>query len=279
MCPFVRDGQLQGIIIGGNFTGIGSQEAQAAVLFDPASGAITPLPGLSGSVNSVYCDSASGTVYFGGSFSGGNSTNALAWTDNWTNLPFAGFNGPVSAIAPLSNGHVVFGGSFTGIGKTTTPRTPDAQTVNVGSANISSGPNTTTLQAYSDPRNIICRENGQTGDGWLLQDGAGGFWRADFGFFYNPTKLRLLNSQYPNRGVKTFRLTAFPGGGIMNLTYFDQDGPQSCISECPLMQANQSYQDFYFVNTVGMNGWQIDITQWYGDGAGLAGIELFQDGA
>lgn len=278
MCPFVRDGKLEGIVVGGNFTGVGQQQAQAAILFDPNSGAITPLPGLNGAVNSVYCDSEGGTVYFGGSFSGGNSTNAIAWTDNWTNLPFNGFNGPVTSIARLSNGHFVFGGSFTGIGNLTAPTTPNAQSVNVGSANISAGPNTSTHQTYSDPRNVICKTNGEGGNGWLLQDNAPGFWRADFGFYYNPTKLRLLNSQLPGYGVKTWRLTSFPSNGIMNLTYFNTSGQQYCTADCPLMQGNSSYQDFYFINTVGMDGWRIDVSDWYGNGGGLDGIELFQNG-
>ena len=278
MCPFVRNGKLQGIVMGGNFTSVAQQQAQAAILFDPSTGAITPLPGISGSVNSVYCDNNAGTVYFGGSFTGGNSTNAIAWTDNWTKLPFNGFNGPVSAISSLSNGHVVFGGSFTGIGNLTAPTTPNAQAVNVGSANISAGPNTTTHQSYSDPRNAICRTSGQGGSGWLLQDNVPGFWRADFGFYYNPTKLQLLNSQLPGYGVKTWRFTAFPSNGIMNFTYFDGSGQHFCDSQCPLLQGNTSYQDFYFVNSVGMNGWRIDVSDWYGNGGGLDGIELFQNG-
>jgi hypothetical protein len=37
------------------------------------------------------------------------------------------------------------------------------------------------------------------------------------------------------------------------------------------------YQDFHFVNVIGMNGFQIDISAWYGSGGGLDGIELFEN--
>ncbi|KAA8570413.1 hypothetical protein EYC84_002701 [Monilinia fructicola] len=66
----------------------------------------------------------------------------------------------------------------------------------------------------------------------------------------------------------------------MNFTYIDPatGANASCTSECPL-SSNTSipYQDFHFVNSVGMDAFQIDISAWYGSGGGLNGIELFQD--
>ncbi|KAG9896744.1 nucleotide-diphospho-sugar transferase, partial [Aureobasidium melanogenum] len=64
----------------------------------------------------------------------------------------------------------------------------------------------------------------------------------------------------------------------MNFTYTDESGNlASCTANCPLPQGNTSYQDFHFVNSVGMNDFRIDISAWYGAGGGLSGIELFQD--
>ncbi|KAI9669416.1 MAG: hypothetical protein M1831_000452 [Alyxoria varia] len=274
MCPFISNGEFQGIVVAGNFTSVGGKRAQAAVLYNPPSGEVTPLPGLTGQVSTVYCDD--GVVYFGGSFTGGNSTNAIIWTNGWTNLPFAGFNGPVSSITKLPNGHVVFGGSFTGIGDTTAPKTPNAQVVNIGSANITASPNTTG-GANSDPKNIVCRTPDGDGDDWLGQDDIGASWQARFGFGFTPTKLRLLNAQTDGYGVRTFRFTAYPIDGIMNFTYYDDSGSHQCTSECPLQINNGSYQDFYFVNSVGMNEFHLDISDWYENGPGLGGIELLQD--
>lgn len=100
------------------------------------------------------------------------------------------------------------------------------------------------------------------------------------GFGYEPTKLRVYNTVGDERGTKTFRLTARPLNGIMNLTYTDPVTGEDiyCDARCPLAHnSSLPYQDFRFVNVVGMNGFQIDISDWYGSGAGLAGLELFQD--
>jgi len=281
MCPFIRkDGSLAGVVVGGNFTSLGGVEAQGIALFNPNNSAVTPLPGLSGRVTSVYCDDESSTVYVGGSFTGGNSTNAIAWTTDWTNLPFAGFNGPVTSITKAANGNIIFGGAFDGLGNVTTPKERDVQVIPVSSANITAGYSTLTA-GFNDPRNIICRTDAQQGPGntWLLADNTPGHWQANFRFGFIPSKMRLYNTNIDGRGTRTWRFTALPLNGILNFTYTDADGrPASCSSQCPLPQDNTTYQDFHFVNRVGMNAFRIDISDWYGPGGGLSGVELFQDG-
>ncbi|PMD40140.1 cellular morphogenesis protein [Hyaloscypha variabilis F] len=284
MCSFImQDGAMAGVVVGGNFTSLGGIESPGAALFNQNTSAITPLTGLSGQVSALLCDEDTNTVYVGGSFKGANSTNAVAWvgTAGWTNLPFSGFNGPVTSITKASNGHIVFGGSFTGLGNATGPSLPDQQIINISGANITSGSSTSTA-GFSDPSNIVCKTSGIDGAGntWLLADNTPGFWKASFGFGFEPTKLRLWNTHQDGRGTQTWRYTAFPIDGIMNFTYIDPTTGQnaSCTSECPL-SSNSSikYQDFHFVNVIGMNGFQIDISAWYGAGGGLDGIELFEN--
>ena len=285
MCPFVmQNGQLAGVIMGGNFTSMGGQEAQGVAMFDPKSQKITPLPGLTGQVEVVWCDKDSNTVYVGGDFKGANSTNAIAWvgTSGWANLPFAGFDGPVNSIVTGPNGTIVFGGSFTGLGNTTLPDKADQQVINLSSANISNIANSST-QGFGDPRNIICKTSGQDGPGntWLLEDNAPGQWRADFNLGFEPSKLRLWNTHQDGRGSKTFAFTAYPLNGIMNFSYVDPATGQSanCQSECPLSNDPKvPFQDFKFVNQVGMSAFSVNISAWYGNGGGLTGIELFQNG-
>ncbi|KAL8723250.1 MAG: hypothetical protein Q9225_000440 [Loekoesia sp. 1 TL-2023] len=287
MCPFVMsNGQLAGVVVGGNFTSLGGIEAQGVAMYDPNTSKITPLPGLLGQVSVVYCDQDTNTVYVGGDFKGADSTNAVAWVgmSGWANLPFAGFNGPVDSITKAPNGNIIFGGTFTGLGNTTAPQKKDQQIINISSANISSG-STTDRAGFNDPRNIICKTAGQDGPGntWLLEDKTPGFWRADMNFGYQPTRLRIWNTHQDGRGTKTFRFTAIPINGIMNMTYMDpvtnkKTPCDASGARCPLSNnASLQYQDFTFVNNVGMSAFQIDISDWYGDGGGLNGIELFQD--
>ena len=278
---------MAGVVVGGNFTSLGGRESPGAALFNPNTAEITPLSGLSGTVSALLCDQASNTVYVGGSFKGANSTNAIAWvgTAGWTNLPFAGFNGPVTSISKASNGNIIFGGSFTGLGNAPTSNvstsSTEQQSINLPGAEISAA-STTTTDGFNDPRNILCKTNGADGAGntWLLRDNSAGSWRADFGFGFEPTRLRLYNTHLEGRGTRTWRYTAFPINGILNFTYTDPatGANASCSSECPLSNdPSVRFQDFFFVNRVGMNSFQIDISAFYGAGGGLNGIELFQD--
>ncbi|KAL9125793.1 MAG: hypothetical protein Q9217_005061 [Psora testacea] len=285
MCPFVmQNGTLAGIIVGGNFTSLGGVQAQAVAMYDPSSAKVTPLTGLNGTANALLCDRDSNTVYVGGQFKGSNSTNAIIWVGDsgWANLPFEGFNGPVNSIIKGSNGTVIFGGSFTGIGNKTAPAKKDQQVINVSSANLTSG-GTSTTAGFNNESNIVCKTSGKDGAGntWLLQDNTPGFWRADMNFGYEPSLLRIWNTHHQGRGTKTFRFTAIPLNGIMNFTFTDPETGKDayCDARCPL-SSNPSipYQDFRFFNTVGMSAFRIDISDWYGQGGGLNGIELFQNG-
>ncbi|WPH02687.1 Hypothetical protein R9X50_00555300 [Acrodontium crateriforme] len=278
MCPFVANGTLAGVVVGGNFTSLGGVEAQAIALWNPNTTEISALPGLSGKVQALYCDSDAGMVYVGGSFTGANSTNAMAWTTGWTNLPFAGFNGPVSSITKNSNGNIVFGGQFDGLGNTTSPKNPDVQVINLASGYISSQ-GTAPTDGYNNPENILCKtaqEDGPTNT-WLLANDGTGYWQGNYSFSFIPTKLRLYNTNIDGRGTKTFYYQDMTSGGILNMEYNDENGnKQSCSLNCPLAH-NQSSQDFHFVPPVAMNSFRLHLTEWYGPGAGLSGMELFTD--
>jgi hypothetical protein len=271
------------LVLGGNFTSLGGQQSPAIASFDLDTSTLTPLAGLSGEVNSLLCDDDAGMVYVGGSFRAADSTNAITWvaSGNWASLPFAGFNGPVTSIVKASNGHVIFGGSFTGLGNTSAPSQPDEQVINLSTAQITADHGATTT-GFSEPANIICKTGGVDGSGntWLLADNTPGTWQAKFDFGFEPTKLRLWNTHQDGRGTKTWRYTALPLNGIMNFTYVDPATGQnaSCTSECPLSSdTSVKFQDFHFVNRVGMNEFKIDVSAWYGSGGGLDGIELFED--
>ncbi|KAI2629669.1 cortical protein marker for cell polarity-domain-containing protein [Hypoxylon sp. NC1633] len=278
MCMF--QGQ---VILGGNFTSLGGKQSPGIASVNPDTFEVTPIANLSGQVNSLLCDDSAGKVYVGGSFRAADSTNAITWlaSESWASLPFAGFNGPVNSIAKAPSGHVIFGGSFTGLGNTSVPSTPDGQIINLSTATIEADQGTSTT-GFNDPKNIVCKTGGIDGAGntWLLQDKTPGAWRASFKFGFEPTKLRLWNTRQDGRGTRTWRFTAQPINGIMNFTYIDPvtNRNTTCTSECHLSNdPSVEFQDFHFVNKVGMNGFRIDVSEWYGNGGGLDGIQLFQD--
>ncbi|KAM0514797.1 hypothetical protein ACHAPE_006472 [Trichoderma viride] len=282
MCSLTLKDGAEGVVLGGNFTSMDGIKSTAIAIYNANTTAFTPLTGLEGEVNALLCDDSKGIVYIGGNLKGGNSTNAIAWKvdGGWTNLPFAGFNAPVSSITKASNGHVIFGGSFTGLGNVTAPNKLDGQAINLSTANISAE-NTATTTGFDDPKSVVCSD-GSNGSGktWLVQDETPGTWQATFDFGFQPTKLRLWNTHQDGRGTKTFRFVALPLDGIMNFTYIDPATGKnsSCTSDCPLSNDPKvKFQDFHFVNRIGMDSFQIDISAWYGKGAGLNSVQLFED--
>lgn len=271
------------VILGGNFTSVGGKESIGVAAFNPTTSEITALPGLSGQVSSLLCDDDAGMVYVGGSFRAEDSFNAITWiaSSGWTSLPFAGFNGPVNSIVKDSDGHIIFGGSFTGLGNTSTPSTPDAQTVNLNSARFTTYQGTATA-GFSDPKNIVCNTEGTDGQNttWLLEDNVPGNLAVSFDFGFTPTKLRLRNTHVDGRGTKSWMFTAQPNNGIMNFTYIDPEtgSNMTCTNQCPLSNnSSVKFQDFHFVNQIGMNAFRLDISAWYGQGGGLDSLELYQD--
>jgi hypothetical protein len=283
MCSLQVNG-AERIMFAGNFTGVDDLSTPGGIaLLDPANGNIEALEGLTGSVNALYCDRAGSQVYVGGSLEGANSSNALIWKNGWEDLSFNGFNGPINSIIQ-SNDNIIFGGEFNGLGgmnASTVTSDNNTQIIPIGSADISA--QTSSGQpGFSDPKSIACKADFSTQGAdstWLLSDGAPGFWKADFGFGFEPTSMKLYNTDYQGRGSKTFRFTALPDGGILNLTYTDPESgrPAFCDARCPLPEGNTTAQEFTFVNVVGMNAFRIDISDWWGQGGGLNGIQLFQD--
>ncbi|KAM5461640.1 hypothetical protein MferCBS49748_007225 [Microsporum ferrugineum] len=278
-----KDGSVASVVVGGNFTSLGGVESNGMAILDYNNIRVSAVPGLSGSVNALYCDSGSSTVYVGGEFRNGDSANAVTWSpkSGLSNLPFGGFNGPVSSIVPSKNGRILFGGSFDGLGNTTSPERKDQQVVNLFTAEITAG-SSTTAGGFDNPRNVICPTDGQAGEGKtsLLTDNAPGYWRASLNFGFRPTKLRIRNAIMDGRGTKTFRFTALPDGGILNMTYIDPESGEKipCDARCPLSNDPKlATRDFHFVNNVGMSSFQLDISEWYGQGGGFTGVELFQD--
>lgn len=293
VCPFTgEDGTVSRLIVGGSFTSLGGVRSRGIASYHPETNKVEEIDGLSGTVRALLCDNQSELVYVGGDFTVGNTSHAAVWSESegLKPLPFGGFSGPVSTIVKGSGDHIIFGGSFDGVGDVddvvngtqTAGKRKKSQIINLSTATVTSDA-ISPLAEFSDPRNVICKD-GQAegpGDTWLLIDNAPGFWRADMNYTFYPTKLRLYNTHFEGWGTKAFRYQALPDTGIMNLSYVDPESGDRryCEDSCPLSHdTSEPFQEFEFVNPVGMSGFMLQILDWYGPGAGLNGIELFQDG-
>ncbi|KAF3933842.1 hypothetical protein ABW19_dt0201194 [Dactylella cylindrospora] len=292
MCLFtLQDGTVAGVVVGGNFTNVGGVAAQSVALLNATTGVPIPLTGISGSVNALLCDQDSNSVYFGGDFSGANSTNAIIWVgmEGWAELPFQGFNGPVESISRLQNGTVIFGGRFSTIGNDSFVSNPNGthkitqQVINIQSATVTavlgSG-----RAGFDDPETLVCSSGTteEAGSVFLFEDGQPGSWTAELAYTVYPTKLRLYNTHFEGRGLKTFRFVSRPNNGIMNLTSVDPVSNERfyCDAWCPLSHETNDtvpFQDFDFVNTIPTNAFRLEVIEWFGAGAGLNALELFQD--
>ncbi|KAK9467825.1 cortical protein marker for cell polarity-domain-containing protein [Lipomyces arxii] len=272
------------VYIAGNFTRIGNKEIQSVASVDLDTGNVLGLgSGISGNVNAAYCDEDSDLVYFGGSF----TKNVAIWNTtavSWETVPFNGLSGgPVNAIVKR-DGKIVFGGRFDGIEDSTSTLTEanierQLQLVNIRSANVSAV-GSSSSSYYGNPESIVCPANvSRERTSWLVEDGQQGVWTASFPYDIQPTRMRLYNAIADGRGTRLFRFVAHPINGILNLTYTDPEtGDKAyCDAWCPLSNITTAdYQDFEFVNDISINGFSVYLLDYYGQGAGLSGIQLYQ---
>ncbi|KAK9458267.1 cortical protein marker for cell polarity-domain-containing protein [Dipodascopsis uninucleata] len=271
------------IYFGGSFTTIGSLNTGAAAGFNTTTDEVFELgDGLPTTINTVYCDTENKLVYFGGTFNGSvaiwNVTHQI-----WNSVPFGGFeSGVVNSIVSLNN-NIIFGGKFDVLGNSSSSRSVDdivtLQSINLETASISTIASSN--GSYSDPRSVICSASEDAEKStWLLEDGQIGLWTANFSYEFFPTKLRLRNSGVEGYSTKLFRLVAYPNNGILNFTYTDWNTGEtaSCDAFCPLPNITEkSYQDYEFVNVIGVTGFSIYVLEHYGNGGGLSEVAIYQE--
>ncbi|CAG8468328.1 10801_t:CDS:2 [Ambispora leptoticha] len=282
------------IYVGGNFTSMASKSINNIARYDPDQQTFSSLlDGLDGPVSSLYCDSNTGSVYVGGSFTApvnaaSHNINVTSfggsiavWKDStWQALPFKGFNGPVLTIAyNLDNNTFYFGGVFDATANGDYGATSSLQPINLQKALITSG-NSGIMQGFNDPTVLICSGNADAQNNtWLMNDNIPGFWRAEFNqITITPTSIGIKNTAFEGRGTKTFRLLSVPDNAVLNLSYVDPstNAANYCTDACPLTHDSNQYQMFNIVDPHPLNGIQIDIREWYGNGGGLHGIQLYQ---
>lgn len=245
---------------------------------------------ISGSeVNSLYCNGSH--AYIGGSFSFKQASAVAIWyqSNNSLELPaFGGFvkDSTVSSIVPYGN-NVVFGGNFSGLVSLESSNStrnsshllkPGMQPVSFSLANAT-GFGSQSSDNGTNASSLLCPLS--EGDGWSAAlDSTTGYVNVTLAYMSQPTLIRLFNLA-DGSGTRTFRIVSEPAGSFMNLTYTDEQGnSKSCASECTLPEYNSSirYTDFAFVNIVPTTSFSIHLLDFYGDHAGLKGLQLFEEG-
>lgn len=277
------------IYLSGNFTQIGSIDTPGSLAkLNASSGEIEALNNsLNGTIHTLYCDAATNTIYAGGNFTYNNQTGAATYnisSSTWSIPLFGGFpeGSNIKSIIAF-NDSIVYGGSFTGLANTSLigSSTGDnstlfnSQRISFNLANIF-GDGTA---SNNNPKSITCPSDNSD---WVMEPNRVGSWNAIWPFYFNPTVLKLYNLNDGSNGASIFRVRSFPSNGIMNLTYINKttNTPEYCDAWCPLPQSSkEKFLEFGFVNTIGMNGLQIEILDYYGAYGGLGGVELFQNDA
>ncbi|CEP12576.1 hypothetical protein [Parasitella parasitica] len=260
-------------ILAGNFNTINETTYNHIARFNSQSRQLSTLgQGLDGAVRSVYC-TADAAVYVGGDFLAPINANvsqysghvALFANNEWSPLPWKGFNGPVySIVNSTRQNSIIFGGRFdsTGDGQYANANASvSTQMVSMDSSvSISSGNGL----AGSDPRSVVCNQAP-----WLLQDGNPGYWQAQFVFPIQPSVFRLSNLHSSDgRNTNTFKQDPATNQIV------------TCSETCSLSNdPNVSFQDFTVVNAASTSEIRINIDSWYGAGGGLGGVSIFQSDA
>lgn len=130
-------------VLGGNFIStINSTQYNHIVQLDTNTRQLTPLQqGLDGPVTSVYCKGSD--VYVGGHFIAPINSNISQYTghvalwngNQWSPLPWKGFNGPVYSIISHSDS-VLFGGQFDSTGDGVYFNHNSSQSVNLAASAV-----------------------------------------------------------------------------------------------------------------------------------------------
>ncbi|GAA5795847.1 hypothetical protein HPULCUR_001209 [Helicostylum pulchrum] len=269
-------------ILAGNFNTINQTTFNHIAQFDTATSLLSPLQqGLDGSVRSIYCDSDQ--VYVGGDFIapiGANTTeyagHAAIWKQNqWSPLPWKGFNGPVySIIKQLQQQSILFAGQFDSTGDGQFFNQNTSQTINLlSSATISAG-NSAMFGNNTNPSSVVCSQSP-----WLLQDGMPGYWEALFNSPVQPSVFRLSNVHLNGKNTNEFNIISLGSNQYFQLSYTDPVTSQivSCTDKCILSNdPSIPYQDFTVTSPVTTNGIRINIDSWFGSGGGLGNVEIFR---
>ncbi|WWC70712.1 uncharacterized protein I206_104663 [Kwoniella pini CBS 10737] len=305
------------LYIGGTFSSLSGTSAKNVGAFSLSTNTFQALGnGLSGNVNTLYCDNDNSEVWFGGSFDAptGQGGHVALWSTSsstWQVPSFGGLNGEVETITPSSSGSsLYFGGGFTtsyistsSMNSTTrtnitsqpyapantttvgqsgylTPLTISASASESADYQIQAGPTSNTASGgYGDTNSLLCPGTGT----WLAQEDTISNVNLVGTEYLPATGVRMVNGHEDGRSTTYFCFTSLPDYQELNMTYTDpKTGKnQTCTNHCPLYtDSSIAAQDFIFTQgTHNLTGFEIQLKEWTGDGAALGSVSLLTDGS
>lgn len=240
--------------------------------------------------------------------------NVAAWnftSQAWQALDFGGLNGTIhTMVAGANTSMVQFGGTFdtafgnssaagvstdnaTAIsGTLTSPSALSAKwaPISLAMSYFEGGPSLDDDNFNMAPQ-ILCPQGADgSGNTYLFADGSAGTLTVNLFRRERVRAFRLGNTFHDGRGAQTFSITSSGDDSPVELLYLDPATNKNvtCTTQCQLHHnASVPYQDF-LVNvrssdaaidgTVSLTGFTLDITGWYGAGAGLHILEVLSAG-
>ncbi|KAI8385762.1 cortical protein marker for cell polarity-domain-containing protein [Blakeslea trispora] len=269
------------VILAGNFTSINMTTYNYIAQLDTQTFQFSPLQqGLDGPVSSLLCINSS-AVYVGGDFTAPINANAsqyaghvALWNNQqWTPLPWKGFNGPVYSITKNSES-IIFGGRFDSTGDGLYADQNTTRPVNLATSSTISSGNSANFGDYTNPSSVVCSKSP-----WLLQQGVPGYWEAMFTSPIQPSVFRIKNAHVNGDNTNRFNIIALGSNTYFNLSYTDPITKQTttCSQQC--FMSNDSsieYQDFTVTDRMTAGGIRINIDTWFGSAGGLGGVSIFR---
>nr|KIR49806.1 hypothetical protein I312_00898 [Cryptococcus bacillisporus CA1280] len=283
------------LYIGGVFESLSGISASNVASITLADSSVTALSGgLSGEVNTLFCDDDSSQVWVGGLFDApiGSGGNVALWStssNTWVVPGFGGLNGRVQSITPsIDNSSIYFGGDFTTtFVQNSSVLSNSTSNTNGTFGNVTSTPsvsdNVTTVgdSGYLTPLTVSASASSSAaysiqagpsssqpeysdtnvllcpGSGvWLAQDNTVSNVNLVGQSYLSATGIRVVNGLVEGRGT----------------TYF---------CHCPLyINSSISAQDFIFTEgTQNFTGFEMQLKEWVGGGAAISSVALLSDGA
>ncbi|KAH9831218.1 cortical protein marker for cell polarity-domain-containing protein [Rhodofomes roseus] len=291
---------------GGNFSSINGTSASYIASYSASSDSFSTLGsgGPNGPVHALYCDASNNNVWAGGKFTSPASSVAVWETKSsqWSSPPFGGLSGASAEVLAIttnsSASSLLFAGSFTvsygnaTVNSTNNPSVPyspgassfSSSLVPIGlqTAQIVAQP-ASSESGFNDIEDILCPAGADgAGNTWLAGDGQTAVITARAFSLLSARGIRLGNTFVDGRGTTGFTLTTIPDNTVQTMTYLDPTTGQNqtCSNPCPLL-TNSSilYQDFLFSDSLDITGFQLQLTEWQGAGAGLHIMQLLSSGA